>query len=465
MVLLPSKSLESLARLWLLSALVLMSCLEAQCEEPRLTPSVAVQHALRSNSSLAVELYEPALRQADVIRERGQFDPTFTAGLGTQSYGDSSGSSYSVGLEHRLGFGATYGLKHSRGTDALGQGSSQTSLNLRVPLLKGAGAEVNRAGVNTAKGKLKVAELKVKVSALDLAAEVESSFWSLVLAHRVEAVRSRAVEQAKTFLGMLQTEIEAGAAAPYELYEAQQNLASRQAGVTAAQGDIVVARQRLLRLMGISDSEVLVAEDVPLEELLPVSDYQELAMLNRPILKVVEREREILRLQERVANNQALPRLDVVASHRLASTGLSTYGWQAGLQLTIPIGNHEGRGKVNRARTAGAQAEARWEDLRQRVLLETSQAHARVEASARQTEASRQASELAKQRVQAESERFAAGFAPAHRVIIAQQQQLTVDEELLAAGIRQQIAMVALRRAAGTILEGQDWELTQGDRA
>ena len=439
----------------LLLVLMLVWCVPyaANAEPLALTPETAVQVALENNSSIAVERFEPALRRADVQRERGAFDPVFAAGVGRQSLGLASGTTYSVALEHKLGFGATYGIEHTRGTDFLGQGASQTSLNLRVPLLRGSGAEVNRAGVNTALGLLEVSELELEVTALDLAFEVETSYWALVLAHRVAEVRIRAVEQAELFLEMLKTEIELGAAAPYELYEAEQNLASRQADVRAAEGEIALARQRLLRLMGVQDADLVLSYELPTINLLAHEDYKNQALTRRPLLRAAEKDREILALQEKVARNQALPQLDLVASHNISGGGLNPYSWQAGVQLALPIGNHEGRGRVERARAAQDQAAANIEDLRQRVLLEVAQAYATVESSALQTEAARRAVASSEERVEAESERFSAGFSAAHRVILAQQQQLTINEEFVASQIRGQIAFVSLRRAAGTILE------------
>lgn len=439
----------------LILVMMLVLCIPyaANAETLTLTPEAAVEIALKNNSSIAVERFEPALRRADIQREKGAFDPVFAAGVGRQSLGLASGTTYSVGLEHRLGFGATYGIEHTRGTDFLGQGASQTSLNLRVPLLRGSGAEVNRAGVNTAIGLLEVSELELGVTALDLAFEVEASYWALVLAHRVADVRVRAVEQAEAFLKLLETEIELGAAAPYELYEAEQNLASRQADVRAAEGDVVVARQRLLRLMGRQKTEVIVSADIPAIPLLEQEEYEEEALSRRPLLKAAEKDRELLVLQEKVARNQALPQLDLVASHNISGSGLNPYSWQAGVQLSLPIGNHEGKGRVNRAKAAQEQALANIEDLRQRVILEVAQAYATVQSTALQTEAARRAVVSSEERVEAESERFSAGFSAAHRVILAQQQQLTVNEEFVAAQIRGQIAFVSLKRASGTILQ------------
>jgi outer membrane protein len=440
-----------------LATIILAGLLFARAgsEEIFLTPRGAVELALRHNSSIAVQRYEPILREADVTVERGAFDPTFTAGLGGQSLGPATGTNYTVGIRHKLGFGATYGIEHSSGTDILGQSSSRTSMTLRVPLLKGAGSEVTQAGVNNALGNLEVSRFQLEVATLDLAGEVETAYWSLVLAHQVTAVRRRAVDQAESFLGMLDQEIAAGASAPYERYEAEQNLASRQADVRAAEGEVEFASNQLSRLIGSPASAISVTQEAPTTDLLDLEFYQRQALSNRPLLKAAQKEIELQELRRRVAQNGSLPQLDLVASHSLAESGVNPYRWQAGLQLALPIGNREGQGRVERATAAREQAEARVEDLRQRVLLETAQAHAAASASLRQLEAGARASEKAKERVDAESERFSAGFTAAHRVVLAQQQQLGTDEELLAARIKLQLALVGLRRATGTILESQ----------
>jgi outer membrane protein TolC len=100
------------------------------------------------------------------------------------------------------------------------------------------------------------------------------------------------------------------------------------------------------------------------------------------------------------------------------------------------------------------------EDLRQDVLLRTAQAHAALAASREQRLASERATAAARQRVEAESERFSSGFASAHTVVLAQQQQLATEENLLAALIKQQLSLVTLRRAVGSAL--QDWPTEGG---
>lgn len=430
-----------------------------QAQTATLTLEQAVERALRHNSSLAVLRFEPALQEAEVLVEKGAFDPNFQASLDQQSLSGVNGTSYSLGLSHRLGSGITYGVRHSVGPDLLGQSSQRTSLDLRVPLLRGAGGEVNRAGVKIASSRLRVTRLQLQVAALDLASEVEAAYWSLVIAHKVAIVRERAVEQARAFLDMLLQEIEAGSAAPYEVFEAEQNLASREADVEAAKGDIELARQALLRLLGAQGEDVEVSLELPQPDPIELGECQDLALAHRPLLRASEAEVEIMKLRVKVAGNATLPQLDLVASHSLSSTGVQPYSWQAGLRLSVPIGNRVGRGRLRSAKAARDQAAARVEDLRQRVLLEAAQAHTALRATSQQLKASERATVKARQRVEAESERFSAGFATAHKVVLAQQQQLATEEKLLSALSKQQFSLVALRRATGTALQG--WEREQ----
>lgn len=450
-----------------------------RAEELALTAEDAVRLALERNSSLAVSNFQPALQEADVTAARGVFDPRLTTGVG----GRSQGVAYSARLEHRVAYGATYGIEYSTGTDLAGRIGSQTSLTLRVPLLRGAGADVNRAGVNTALGEVDLARLELQADRLDLMAEAETAYWSLVMARSVLRVRERAVEQGGQFIEILKTEIEVGVSAPYEIYEAEQNLASRVSDVEEARGNVELAEQRLLRLLGLVPGEWRVVpmepglkagsekerklgrsseRDGALEQdqesqshshsgqtLLSLKEYQERSLRSRPILKVGEKLKELGELRRKVAANRTLPQLDLVAGHALGATGLSQNSWRAGVQLTVPVGNHQGRGALRRAELEVEQAEAQLEDIRQRVLLETAQALTSVKAADAQIEAAELASESAAKRVESELERFKAGFTAAHRVIFAQQQQLNTDEQAVAAQIRRNLALVALKRATG----------------
>ena len=423
-------------------------------EQLRLTPAEAVERALSFNSSLEVARYEPALRATQVTVERGAFDPVISGGTSLGAHRLGSSSDWGARLEHRLAQGATYSLEHNRGTGFQGQSGSETLLRMRVPLLRGAGAHINRAPVNIAKGRVEQAETRLQVQALDLAADVESTYWALVMAQRVLAVRQRAVRQATELKQLLQTEIEIGTAAPFEMFEAEQNLESRKAEVESARGDLALAEQALSRLIGEHPGATKFATVDPeaFQLARSVEEYQRSAVENRPLLKTVRQQQRLLKLEERLARNETRPQLDVVASYGLGDQQLTRHRWQAGLQLTIPLGNHAAEGRLDRVRLSRKQADAELEDLRQRVLLETAQAYSLVEASLRQSQAAARASAHAAQRVAAEKTRFTSGFSPAHRLIFAQQQQLVTDEDQVSALIRQELALVSLARATGTSL-------------
>jgi outer membrane protein TolC len=429
--------------------------LVAHAQDTPVTLEQAVARALKNNSSLAVLAFEPALAEADLLREQGAFDPILLSSVQQQSIAGAGGTDYSLGMSQRLGFGGSYGVAYTLGPDIQGRSSSRTSLNVRLPLLRGAGAEVAQAGVRIATSELQASRLQLRAAALDLVAEVEAAYWSLVLARRLAVVRQQALEQARVFLDMLKQEIEAGSAAPYELFEAEQNVASREADVQAALGDVEIGRQALLRLLGWQGQPLEVLLDIPEAEIPSLAECEELALSCQPELKAAEVEVAIRDVRLRVAENATLPQLDFIASHNLASTGVNAYSWQAGLQLSIPIGNRAAQGQQQRAQAARGQALAVVEDLRQDVLLRTAQAHAALAASREQRLASERATAAARQRVEAESERFSSGFASAHTVVLAQQQQLATEENLLAALIKQQLSLVTLRRAVGSAL--QDW--------
>ena len=437
----------------------------------------AVQHALKNNLSLKVNAYQPAVAQTDILLARSQFDPilfanhtwsAFSEPLGNEffSVADRRRRNYGIGIQHQLPVGWTYSVEYRNDYDRfaldrnqrLATSENNVFLRLVVPFMRGAGADVNRAGIDIATLAHQSSLEAFEQSALDLVLEVEQAYWALVQAQLVMDVRKRALDNSQQFLQLLEKEIEYGKSAPYEAYEAQQNVSSRERDLEQSAQAVELAEQELSRLLGIDPVTIDIVPtqmpslDVP-KDLPDLESAVAGAIERRPLIGQVDLSLEVLKHQLVVAENALLPALNAVGEHRVGDSVTGRYAWSVGLELELPLGNREARARRNRIEVTYNQTLATRKDLEQRVRLEVAQALRTFDIAVRRVEAAEEASVMAQKRVQAELTRFQVGFTPSHRVIFAQQQQIVTDEEGAVSRINLELARSSYRRALGTALQ------------
>jgi outer membrane protein len=436
----------------------------------------AVQHALKNNLSLKVGAFDPAIAQTDILSARSVFDPVLFADHTWSAFAEPLGNDFlgqtsrrqrrsGVGLRHQLPVGWRYAVEYRNDYDKfaldrnlkLATSENNVFLSVVVPFLRGAGSHINRAGIDIAELAYQSSLKAFEQSALDLVLEVEVAYWALVQARLVLDVRKRALQNSREFLGLLEKEIEYGKAAPYEAYEAQQNVSSRERDLEQGAQQVELTEQTLSRLLGIDPVTVNIiptqmpSQDVP-QNLPDLDEVVVEAIARRPLIEQVKLSLQVLNRQVEVAENDLLPSFNAVGEHRLGDSNASPYAWSVGLELELPLGNREARARRNRLQVAYNQTLTSKKDLEQRVRLEVAQALRTFDIATRRVKAAREASVMAEKRVEAELTRFRVGFTPSHRVIFAQQQQIVTDEDGAVSLVNLELARSAFRRAVGTAL-------------
>jgi len=446
-------------------------------EAVEVTLQATVQQALKNNLSLKVGAYQPAVAQTDILSARSQFDPILFAdhtwsatpeplGTGFLDIATRRQKKAGVGFRHQLPVGWSYTVEYRNDYDKyaldrnqkLATSENNVFLSLVVPFLRGAGSHVNRAGIDIANLAYQSSLEAFEQSALDLAFEVEQAYWALVQAKLVLEIRKRAVENSKEFLELLKQEIEYGKAAPYQAFEAQQNVSGRERDLEEGAQEVVLAEQALSRLMGIDPgTSRIIPTQMPTEELPQELPDLETAVVEaveaRPVVEQVDLSLEVLKHQLVVAENDLLPSFNAIGEHRAGDLDVSPYSWSVGLEFEIPLGNREARARRDRLKVSMSQTMAARKDLEQRVRLEVAQALGTFEIAIRRVNAAREASVMAAKRVEAELTRFRVGFTPSHLVIFSQQQQIVTDEDEAVSLVNLELARSAYRRAMGTALD------------
>ncbi|HNT88165.1 MAG TPA: TolC family protein, partial [Candidatus Hydrogenedentes bacterium] len=124
-----------------------------------------------------------------------------------------------------------------------------------------------------------------------------------------------------------------------------------------------------------------------------------------------------------------------------------------GLQGSVPIGNRAARGQHLRAQLTREQAEQRFENVRQGLMVNVHVAMRNVFANQTLVESTRQAREFQEVNVVAEEKRLRLGVTTSYQVLLVQQDLTLAQTQEVQALIDYQKALVDLNLAEGTVLE------------
>lgn len=128
------------------------------------------------------------------------------------------------------------------------------SIELRQPLLQGAGTFVNYIAIKQARNKAAQSVYSFRQTVLSVVQQTETAYWNLVLAHEVLAIREFAVTLAAEQLTRASDREYVGRAIESDVLSARAELASRTADLTDAQSDIRAQNIELIKLLNPADT-------------------------------------------------------------------------------------------------------------------------------------------------------------------------------------------------------------------
>jgi len=319
--------------------------------------------ALKNNLDITFARLQPEAAETDIMREKGQFDTTFTsefskyrerkqvanflagavpddddptvdpaaeANIWQEQY------NFEAGLKKRftLGTQADLTLSHKESKSDLPFAGlvpeyySELVLGLTQPLLKDFGIEVGRTFIKIAGLNYEVSEQQLRQDVMDVLYQVESFYWDLY--YRIADLdnKKKSLERAKDFQRTFRIRIEAGTLAPIEIHQANAEVALRTQEVILAQARVRRAEDDLKKALNLYRDDrywnvTVQPADMPAKsEIQPVvTECFAIAMENRPDIKQARLNRDISNVDLRYRKNQLLPRLDLFGS--IGTNGLS----------------------------------------------------------------------------------------------------------------------------------------------
>lgn len=225
------------------------------------------------------------------------------------------------------------------------------------------------------------AKLRVGNEVLHLAADVRSAYFTLLAAEHMSAML-REISQGQDALGELaERQREAGNINDLELSLEIDAAQSARASVARSDSEVLTARERLARLLGVFGAEASFKTAAVLPEMPeadpPLDRLESIAVERRLDLGAARAEREaIASMLSTARGTRYLPALELgIATQRETPEGLRATGPTATLELPI---FDQGQARLARLEAQARQADAIVEDLAIRIRSEVREARNRL---------------------------------------------------------------------------------------
>ena len=414
----------------------------------------AVQTALLKNLGLRLRKEDVVSAEGAALAAEGAFDVQLSGEVGAGAIDEApvtaiEGSeektaAFNAGVEKRFTPGTEMGLNWNNGNLDTDSDiyffdpvySTDLTLDVRQPLLRGFGRETQLADLNSAKTQLEASSYLVDSDAADLAAEVKQAYWELVFAHQNLEVLELSLTLAQQLRDETAARIEAGKLADIDLYQPESEVAQREQDLITGEREIGFAEDNLKLLLN-SEDWLIPFNPVDLPVTQPVypeiRKVYEKAMANRPDLQAASLQVKALQYQLDKAENDRKPALDLLGSLGFGaraedyssalddSVSDSDTRWQLALTFSRPLDNSLAEGQYRQALAAHNKSKTSLELLKLQITRTVRVTVRDVELALKAIEATRKTSIATRKRLEAEQIKFEAGRSTTLDVLIAQQ--------------------------------------------
>lgn len=286
-----------------------------------------------------------------------------------------------------------------------------------------------------------------------VANQTARAFLLLVAAERQQAVAAQTLAAAQEHRLVAQARLEARAAAQYDVLRADVDVQGAQQGVMAAGTDIETARAALQQAIGITDRVLTpVEEDLPAATTPALDTALATALAQRPELRVAHWQVQVAQAAVDAARGERRPTFSLVGSYQAVTPESPTVlsQWTVAAVAGLPL--HDGgsaAAKRQQAEAQQAQALAAQDTVRNAVVAEVRQAHARLSSALAQVGVARKQVALAEETHRVATVRYGAGVATAAEVADALSALTQARQGLVRARTQASIAMADLHLATG----------------
>ncbi|MFZ2145650.1 MAG: TolC family protein [Sedimentisphaerales bacterium] len=458
-----------------------------------LTIEQALERALANSPEIRVVSFDPSIAKQDITKAAAEFDVTAFGRMNFEQddnpvnsilqSGQSDVRLLESGVKQKGVTGSEWTLSYAltRSWDDLAGRTLPTryepilAFQIKQPLLRDAWQQTNLAGVDIARFNHEIAVLGFGQKAEDVSVEVISAYWRLLQARRdfeiLQKLLQRTLDTLKKVLGRKEID-----ATDVQIKQMEASAKAREAILLQASKRIIDTQDALVRLMAdpqvsMLDEVEIVPATIPsmMAEEFEQSEILGMAMKKNPIMQQARVAITIADINIRVAENQEMPRLDLIASSRIQ--GLARTQGQAqdsfnsgdyasyavGLSLEYPLGNRQREAELLQRRIERRKAISTLQNLADQVAIQAKERMRMVETNRAEIEIQEQAAQAARIHLQAveDSEPIREKLTPEFLLVKLQAQGALADAQLaeIKAVADLNISLAKLAQTTGTVLE------------
>jgi len=458
-----------------------------------LTIEQAIERALANSPEIRVVSFDPSIARQDITKAAAEFDVTAFGRMNFEQDdnpvssilqpGQSDVRLLESGIKQRGITGSEWSLSYAltRSWDNLPGRTPPTryepilAFQIKQPLLRDAWQQTNLAGVNIARFNHEIAVLGFRQKAEDVSVEVISAYWRLLEARRdfeiLQKLLQRTLDTSKKVLGRKEID-----ATDVHIKQTEASAKAREAVLLQASKRVIDVQDALVRLM--ADPQVSMLDEV---EIVPAttpsmmakeleqSEILGLAMKKNPIMQQARVAITIADINIRVAENQEMLRLDLIASSRMQGLDRSQgqaqdrfnsadyASYAVGLSLEYPLGNRQREAELLKRRIERRKAISTLQNLADQVAIQARERMRMVETNRAEIEIQEQAAQAARIHLQAveDSEPIRERLTPEFLLVKLQAQGALADAQLaeIKAVADLNISLARLAQTTGTVLE------------
>jgi len=461
-----------------------------------LTVEQAIAMTLASSPEIRIVSFDPEIARQEVAAAAGVFDPAVFSRVNYEDQdsprssiyepGEAETRLFESGVRQRTPLGTEWSASYAlaRVWDDLFRPIPPTRyepaaiFEIKQPLLRDAWPEVNLAGVDVARLNYEAALLGFRERVEEVSGGVAVTYWRLTQARRDLEIQRELVAQTEETLKKVEGRRDIDAT-DVQIKQAEAYAMSRRATLLELHKRVVDAQDALVRLIAdprinttteleiVPETEPQVPTEVP--ELASATDRAlATALQQNPTVQRAHLGVEVAQINVRVAQNQKMPRLDLVGSTR--ARGLAQdypaaneqidetqyVSYSVGLSFEYPLGNRQREAEWMRRRLEQRKAISTLHSTADRVALVVKEAIRRVRTNLDQVKVEHEAAEAAHIHLTTleEAEQVRDRLTPEFLLVKLQAQETYAQTRRaeVAALVELNVAVAELAQNTGTIL-------------
>jgi len=337
-------------------------------------------------------------------------------------------------------------------------GNNQVLLGGFIPLLRGLmvnpeNAELERSGLADPRADVQIAQTRQ-----DLFLAAANQYWDWTAAVKLADVQRRALRVAEDRFKQVEQRAKAGAAAPLDAVEANQEVQRRRETLIGFTRFIEQEQYKLSLFLWERDAPVTPPVerawdfpkpvDPPHPDVVKVDKLE--ARASRPEVREVEIEAKLNKIDLELAKNNLLPSLDAEASPaRTPEKFVLGLGYRFGLEFRFPFLQRRARGEVLEAQGKADRFVLVRKYRQQQVVVDVDNALSAIERAKERIAAAGQSLQLAKTLEEGERFRFSVGATSVLFVNLRERNAVDSEVQLIRAQADYQKALAFYQWAIG----------------